>query len=317
MKIRKLLMAGCMTAGIFAMLLPAVADTNDNLAQGQAIVTVMPLRNKNAPANIPQSSLQALVNGKESAITGWTPLRGPDSNLELVILIDGSARAGIALQYDDIAKFIRHLPADVKVAVGYMNAGRAVLSGPLSSDHDLALDELRIPAGVAGSNASPYFCLSDLAKNWPSKDIGVRREVIMITDGVDNYYPGYNANDPYLQASIRDSIRAGLVVYSIYTPNRGQANNRQYQSFVGQSLLTEVTDATGGYTYWDGTDRNPVSLRHFFNDIAQRLQNQYQLRFQTRLNGKSELQSMRLKAADNEVEVFAPQRVHVLPLDTE
>jgi hypothetical protein len=317
MQIRKLLMACCMTVGIFAMIQPAVAETTDILGRGQAIVTVLPLKNKNAPAEIPQSSLQAVVNGKESDILGWAPLRGPDSNLELVILIDGSARAGITLQYDDIAEFIRHLPADAKVAVGYMNAGRTVLSGPLSSDHDRALDELRIPAGVAGSNGSPYFCLSDLAQNWPSKDTGVRREVIMITDGVDNYYPGYSTEDPYLQASIRDSVRAGLVVYSIYTPNRGRADNRRYQSFVGQSLLTTLTDATGGFTYWDGTDRSPVSLRHFFNDIAQRLKNQFQLRFQTRLRGKSELQSMSLKAADHEVEIFAPQRVHVSPLDAE
>lgn len=310
MRLRKLLLTVCGIVGALSLVMPAFAETTNNLGQGQAVVTILPAKNNVMPSNIQQNNLQAMVNGKESSIIGWTPFRGLNSDLELAILIDDSARARIGLQFNDIIGFIQGLPTDAKVAVGYMNNGTAVLAGPLSSDHAKAIDALRVPSGVIGGNASPYFCLSDLAKHWPSKDRQARREVIMITDGVDNYYPGYDPNDPYLRAAIRDSIRAGLVVYSINMPNRGQVYS-QYRSYIGQSLLTDVTSTTGGYAYWDGSSRNPVSFRPYLNDIALRLQHQYQLRFEARLKGKPELQSMSLKVMDHKVEVFAPQRVNV------
>jgi hypothetical protein len=313
MQLRKLLMTACMTVGAFALILPAFGETPDNTGQGRAIVTVLPARNGNPATGILQENLQVKLNGKEPGIVGWTPLRGTDGSLELVVLIDSSANTGIALQFDDIIGFIRGLPADAKVAVGTMDAGRAVLEGPLSSDHTRAIGELRVPNGVAGSNSSPYLCLSNLARNWPSADRRARREVILITDGVDNFYPGLDLENPYLQASIRDSIRAGLVIYSIYMPNRGRTG----QSLVGQSLLAKVTAITGGYTYWDGTDRNPVSFRPYFDDIALRLQNQYLLRVQSALKGKSEIQNMSLKVIGRESEIFAPQRVNISYPETE
>jgi hypothetical protein len=311
MYLKKLAIAVFMTVGALAMTMPAFPEATNDQGQGRAIVTILPAKDGKAPINILQENLEVKMNGKESSITGWTPLRGLNRNMELVILIDNSAHASLGLQFDDIAGFIQSLPANVKVAVSYMDAGRAVLTGPLSPDRAQAVDELHIPGGAVGSNASPYLCLSDLAKNWPSKDHSAQREVIMITDGVDNYYPGFDPEDPYLRASIHDSFRAGLVVYSIYTPLRGRRNNADFQSYVGQSLLTEVTTATGGYSYWDGSNSGPVSFRPYFDNIAWRLQNQYQLNFQSRLKGKPEIQRMNLKVVDQEVAVFAPQKVFV------
>jgi hypothetical protein len=310
MRLKRLLTVFCMTFGISAVMIPATAKATDDLGQGKAIVTVLPAKNNTAPVKIRPENLHAMVNGRESSIIGWTPLRGQNGDLELVVLIDDSARAEIGLRLDDISRFIGELPADVKVAIGYMNAGRAVMKGPLSTDHSRVADQLSIPAGAAGANASPYFCLSDLAKNWPSKDNQARREVILITDGVDNYYPGYSTYDPYVQASIQDSIKAGLVVYSIYMPNRGPGNP-EYKSYVGQSLLADVTGATGGYAYWDGSSRTPVSFSPYLDDIAQRLRNQYQLKFQFRSNDKPGLEHMSLKVDDRKVEVIAPQRFQV------
>ena len=313
MRLRKVLMTVCMIAGASALTAPVFPNAADTLGQGRAIVTVLPLERNGATITIPQSRLRTKLNGKDSGIVDWTPLNGSNGDLELVIMIDSSAHAGIGLQLDEIAGFIRNLPAGAKVAVSYMDAGRAAMKGALSADRNLAIDALRIPAGGAGSNASPYFCLSDLAKNWPSKDPQARREVIMMTDGVDNYYPGYSPDDPYLQASIRDSVRAGLVVYSIYMPNRGPINDSACETNAGQSLLTDLTSATGGYTYWDGSSRRPVSLVPYLDDIAHRLRNQYRLRFQSRLKGKTELQRMSLEVVnDGGVRVFAPRRVNVL-----
>ena len=309
MHLKKLGMAVCITVGALALALPALCEGTNGSGQGHAIVTVLPATGRNASVNILQENLQLEVNGRKAGITHWKPLPWTTGNLELVILIDGSSRASLGQHFDAISEFIRSLPAGVKVAVGYMQAGSAVMAEPLSTDHAEVARNLRIPGGVLGANASPYFCLSDLARKWPSKDRAARREVVLITDGVDNYYEGYNTDDPYLKAAIRDSVRARLVVYSIYMPNRGI--NRRYQNFEGQSMLWDVTRATGGYSYWDGTGRDPVSFRPYLDDIAWRLQNQYQLSFQSRLAGKPELQNMKLKADNQEVEVVAPHRVFV------
>src|ERR1700692_3242692 len=139
-----------------------------------------------------------------------------------------------------------------------MQNAQANRSGPLTTDREQALKGLHIPAGFPGANASPYFCLSDLAKSWPSHDRTARREVLMVTDGVDNYDRAYDPEDPYVSTAINDSVRAGLVVYSIYWKDMGRANNSWYESNAGQTLLLLVTQATGGNSYWEGMG-NPVS----------------------------------------------------------
>jgi len=228
----------------------------------------------------------------------------------MVILIDSSARTSLGLQFGDIAGFVRSLPPEVKVAVSYMNAGRAVMAGPLSTSREEVVSELRIPDAPAGSNASPYFCLSDLAKNWPSTDHSARREVVLITDGMNNYGERFDLNDPYVKTAIDDSIRAGLVVYSVFWPNRGYADRSASDSFDGQNLLAQVTQATGGYSYWTGRSQ-PVSLRPYFDDIAWRLNNQYRLSFRVMLKGKPRVQNIELKVNNSATEICAPQRVFI------
>ena len=50
----------------------------------------------------------------------------------------------------------------------------------------------------------------------------------MVTDGVDNYNRRYDPEDPYVQAAINDSVRARLIVYSIYWTNAGRFDRRMY-----------------------------------------------------------------------------------------
>ena len=307
---KKLGMAICMAAGTLALIAPAFSNTTTDQGQGQAIVTVLPEKDGKTPVSIPQQDLRVKVNGKESSITNWVALSGPNSNLELVILIDVSARANLGLQLRDITSFIQSLPANVKVSVGYMDDGSADLMGPLSTDHAQVASGLRVPNGFPGSSGSPYFCLSDLAKHWPSTDLSARREVVLITDGVDNYSVRYDPEDPYVAAAITDSVRAGLVVYSIYWRDRGRMDDFNYASFDGQNLLAIVTEATGGTSYWEGRG-NPVSFKPYFEDIAWRLQNQYRLSFHSPLKGKPEVENMALKIGGPAAEVDAPQRVFV------
>ncbi|MGB7548269.1 MAG: hypothetical protein WBM14_11005 [Terracidiphilus sp.] len=305
---KRLGLAMVMAAGTLLMTAPAFPEATTG--QGQAVVTVLPKMNKEAPVKILPEDLQVKLNGKESSVTDWVPLRGVHSDLELVVLIDDGASSDIGSQLDQIADFINSLPANVKVGVGYMKNGRAAMGGPLSTDHPLVARGLHLPGGGPGSSGSPYFCLSDLAQHWPSSDHAARHEVVLITDGVDNYSPRFDPDDPYVQAAINDSARAGLVVYSIYWPNRGRGDNSFNTSNAGQSLLAQVTEATGGASYWMGSGP-PVSFKPYFEDIALRLRNQYRLSFASALQGKPEVQNMALKVGGPAAKVYAPQQVFV------
>ncbi len=164
---------------------------------------------------------------------------------------------------------------------------------------------------MPGVSASPYFCLSDLAKNWPSKDAHARREVVMVTDGVDYYEVHYDPEDPYVAAAIEDSIRAHLIVYSIYWRNQGRLDRTGYADYDGQNLLAQLTQATGGNSYWEGFG-NPVSFDPYFADIDRRIHNQYELDFMTPLGSKPQMETLKLKVSAN-VKIDAPQQVYVHP----
>jgi hypothetical protein len=300
-------MAIWMTAG--ALLLAAQAFSQ-NMGQGRAVVTILSKQHGEMPASVSQKDVSIKVNGKPAVITSWASLHGPEARLELVILIDSSALNSLGSQFSDIQHFVNGLPPNAKAAIAYMRNGSAVFAGHLSADHAEVLRALHLPGGMPGSSASPYFCLSELAKNWPSVDRGARREVVMVTDGVDNYEPELNLDDPYVQAAIADSVRAGLVVYAIYWKNQGLTDRTMYANNTGQSLLIEVTDATGGKNLWSGIG-NPVSMQPFFEELASRLGNQYELGFTVPLDRKPAAEGLKIKVEGQALDVTAPKQVFV------
>lgn len=298
---------------VFPLLLAAGALAQDNQGTGEAVVTVLPKHEGDAVApSVANQDLSIKVNGKNAKVTRWEPFKSPGDRLELVLLIDDSARSSLGTQLTEIADFVKTLPPNTKAAIAYMENGRAVFSGALTADHARALQALHLPIGEPGYAASPYFCLSSLAKSWPSSDPTVRREVLMITDGVDEYERQYDPDDPYVQSAINDSIRAHLIVYSIYWASNGRADRGSYQNNAGQNLLLQLDEATGGKSYWEGLG-NPVTLAPYFDDLSRRFNNQYELQFTAGLKGKPEVETLKVKSTQPDVKVDAPQRVAVTP----
>ena len=311
MRIQKFQLAALAAAASMLAAIPALAAGNSGQQQGHAVVTILP--GNEITGGIPQDALHLKVDGKDSTVTGWSLLRGPQSTVEMVVLIDGGARQSIGLQLPEIAKFIQALPPDTRVAVAYMENGRALFAGPLSSDRAAAVRELHLPLGGGpGVSASPYFCLSDLAKHWPSNDAHARREVVAVTDGVDYYNMRYDPEDPYVQAAIQDSVRAHLILYAIYWRSTGFVDRTNYGAFSGQAIMAEVTEATGGNSYWEGNG-DPVTFQPYLDDIDRRLANQYELSFMTPVGGKPQMASLNLKVAA-QVKFDAPQQVYMHPV---
>lgn len=306
MKLRK--MAAVMAAGLLLTAVPACTRLVAQQGQGETTVTVLPKNKEAQPVDVNAGELAIHVDGKPAHVTNWTPaVNGP---LELVLLIDGSARTSLGRQLGEIQEFIRSLPPNVKVGVAYMTQGQAVFAVPLSSSHTGAVDAQRVPAGMVGTEGSPYFCLSDLARHWPSHDMTARREVIMITDGVDRYEVHYDPDDTYVQAAIRDSIRAHLVVYSIYWLSQGRLDATGYENNAGQSLLLQVTTQTGGNSYWFGTG-NPVTFEPYFEDLLRRFRNQYELGVSGPMGRKPQVEAMKLTLRVPGAEVVAPRQVYI------
>lgn len=304
---KKPVLAVALAAGTFLAAFPAIAQ---NQGQGRAVVTILPSQKNDNVGQIATQNLKLKVNGKESAVTGFNPLQESNSPVELVLLIDGGARTSLGTQFSDIQKFVGEMPPNSRMAIAYMVNGRAEFASQLSANAADVLKGLHLSNGIPGSNASPYFCLSDLAKNWPSHDRTARREVLMITDGVDNYERRFDPDDPYVQTAINDSVRAGLVVYSIYWKDMGRFNAGWYETNAGQNLLLEVTQATGGNSYWEGVG-NPVSLAPYLQDLRRRLNHQYELSFTAPSNGKPQVESMKVDLHVPSAKVDAPQKVLV------
>jgi hypothetical protein len=291
---------------------PLALSQNEGQGEGTAIVTILPKDSHTSSPDISQQTIHVEVNGKQSRITSWQPLRGAQARVEVVLLIDSGARTSLGRELEDIRQFLQSLPPNAKVALAYMENGRASLAGPLSSDRAKVVEQIHLPAGVAGQSASPYFCLSDLAKRWPSNDPAARREVIMITDGVDYYHLQYDPDDPYVQTAIRDSIRAHLVVSSIYWRSAGRFDRTWYANNSGQSLLQQVAGATGGNSYWIGMG-NPVSLSPYFDDFNRRLRNQYELGFTAPISGRPEMANLKIKIDAHNVKVTSPEKTWLAP----
>jgi len=299
-----------LTAGTLFAACPAFAQRDSQQGQGRAIVTVLPSAKNGNAGQISAQSLKVKVNGKESAVTSFNQLQENNSPIELVLLLDAGARASLGTQFGDIQNFVKEMPPNSRMAIAYMQQGRAAFASQLSSNPADVLKGLHLSSGIPGENASPYFCLSDLAKNWPSHDRTARREVVMISDGVDNYERRFDPDDPYVQTAIKDSVRAGLVVYSIYWQNTGRMNSTGYETNAGQNLLLLVTQATGGNSYWQGLG-NPVSLQPFFQDLRRRLNNQYEVSFTAPSSGKPQVESLKVDLHVPSAKVAAPQQVLV------
>src|ERR1700722_12410880 len=118
----------------------------------------------NVPLDAGQLKLQ--VNGHDAAISSVTPV--VPARAEIAILIDDGLRGSFGLQVKDLQNFIDQLPAGTPVFVGYMQNGGVLTAQPFTQDHMAAIKAIRIPMSAAGISASPYFCLSEFVKHWPS-----------------------------------------------------------------------------------------------------------------------------------------------------
>lgn len=305
MKLGRVISAAALAATLPVLLaFPAWAQQG---TIAKATITVLSKNSEQQPSIGPQD-VKVKVAGQSVETQSVTPLRGDRAGLELVILIDSGARTSLGRQLSDISDFVQSLPPTTQVAIAYMLNGRATFEQPFSADKAQAVRSLRLPAGGPGSSASPYFCISDVAKNWPSRNPLNRRELIVITDGIDPYEVRFDPSDPYVRTATNDAIRAGITVDALYWHNAGIASRVGWLASGGQNLLTQLTENTGGRLYYQGL-HNPVSFAPFFREISHRLENQYELSFTSPARQKTSIESLSVKLQVPGVKLTAPHLV--------
>lgn len=301
------LLCAAIAVGAFLPTFVQAQEATAPTASVNLLVTVEALHGKVVP-EVTRPDVIVFEGRDRDEVSNWVPARGDNAALELFILLDDGSNASLGSQLNELRQFIKSQPESTKVGVAYMQNGIAKVQQGLTADHNSAAQSLRLPMGERGINGSPYFSLTDLIKHWPQTS--ARREVLMITDGIDPYYGGWDPQDPYLSAAIEDAQRAGVVVFAIYTPGVGHFDHSYGRTYWGQMYLSRLADETGGESYYIGFNGPPVTFDPYLDDMAAHLAHQYFLTFIPKPQKKSGWHSIRLKTEVPNADLVSADKVY-------
>ncbi len=208
---------------------------------------------------------------------------GASVPLTLAILIQDDVVSSIANEINGLATFIRRLPPNSRVLVGYLRSGSVQVRQRFTADLDRAARALRIPVGSSSAAPfNPYVQTLEALKRFEAQPTGSRRAILLISDGldasrgVDSSFPSQSID---LQRAIKDAQRRGVAVYSIYAPTTGGTGGGN-STLVGngQGSLEKLSSETGGRAFFQGTGA-PVSFDPFLRDLNALLARQFALTY--------------------------------------
>ena len=289
-----------------ATMLPA-RQNNDPGLPVRIIVTAEPRHGKTVPP-LEAADVTVKEGRDKRPVDGLTPL-GPEATTQLMLLIDDSSRGTFDTEIPALKRFVNALPPQTSVAVAYMTSGMAQMAESFTNDHAAAASSIHLSLGVGGSDVSPYDSLTDAVKKWPTTPAD-RKEIIMISSGVENLGGGFDPENPYVNAGIDSAVKAGVIVYTIYNPSAGHEGHVFWRNTWGQSFLSELSDATGGEAYIIGFG-SPVSFQPFLEEIMEAQRHQYVLTFLAKAENKSSFQQIKASVMEKDASLAAPTKVYV------
>jgi len=178
-----------------------------------------------------------------------------------------------------------------------------------SNDHEAVAKTLRLPLGNFAAYSSIYLSTMSLIKGWPEAP-GVRREILLIADGIDRF-----RGDPFspdIQNTYLAAEKAGVILHTLYASGVGRAGHNMFRVNYGQSNLAQITDKTGGYSFFQGL-QTPIAFAPFLEQLDTILKNQYFLSWNTKrpTKGKGELRTYRIKTELRDIDISSPDQVWV------
>ena len=297
-----LLAAFALTFASFATVPARAADA--------VTLTVTAVAKKGTPPPIKKDDAQVFEGKERVQTTDWR--RG--ENLYLAILIDDSLDSEAASQWSDLKAFIAAQPQNAYVAVAYSRNGAAMVTQDFTQDHALAAKALRIPLGNAGAFSSPYLAVQDWLKRWPSSAGDHRSSILLISSGIDYFRGGFDPLDPDLDSTIERAQKENVNIWTIYYPGAGHVSRGYFRVFNAQANLSRLSEETGAESYYL-SDGRPVTLKPYFDEIQQHLNNQYLLSFASGGGGgkKGKFERVRVTTELPNAEFLTPSEVFLPP----
>ena len=267
--------------------------------------------------------------------TELIPAKGDRAALQLMILIDDTLDSGVGNNLTDLKDFVKALPEGTQVGVGYMANTAISISQNFTTDRDLVVKAIRLPLGRLSTGDSPYLSLISLVKGWPQQK--VRREVVMVADGIDRLrgeqpqaartaqpqagragrsdtfgtvYHSMPTISVDAQGASEISQRNNVIVFPIFAPGVGRAGRSSWDMQLGLSGLTKIADETGGECFSLGTSQL-VSFKPYLDRLQKYFDNQYYLVFQASPGKKDALQRVNIQTAAKNSEILAADNVWV------
>jgi hypothetical protein len=224
-------------------------------------------------------------------------------------VIDEATSVELGNQLSDIKAFINGQPKSSAVGVFYASNGTVQAASQFSNDHEAVAKTLRLPLGNFGAYSSIYLSTMELIKGWPVT-AGVRREILLIADGIDRF-----RGDPFspdIQNTYVVAEKAGVVIHTLYASGVGRAGHNSFRVSYGQGNLAQITDKTGGYSFFQGL-QTPIAFAPFLEQLDMILKNQYFLSWNTKrpTKGKGDLRTYRIKTELREIDISSSDQVWV------
>ena len=231
---------------------------------------------------------------------------GTNTPITLAVLIQEDLVPSVGNEIKDLAEFIRKLPKNSRVMVGYLRTGSLQVKQRFTADLDKAASALRPPTGSANSSPyNPYVEVIEALKRFESQPLG-RRAILLVSDGLD-ISRGVDSSSPTqsvdLQRAVNESQRRGVAIYGFYAPTIVAASNPALVTNAQSSLL-RLSNETGGLAFFQGTGA-PVSFEPFIRELDVSLQKQAALTFMS-THLKKGFHKIEVKSATPGVRIAAP-----------
>lgn len=276
---------------------------------GQLTVTVEAKRGKSAEG-VQSPDFRVTIAGKPAVVSEFTQVG--DAPMQLLLLIDDSASFSLGTEIKTLKDFVTSLPESTQIGIGYMRNGLTDYVQQFTTDHAAAAGAIRLSFGRGGADVSPYDSLSYAIKHWtPAPDVR-RREVVMISSGIEGLGGGLAPENQYVNKSISDAQKAGVIVFGIYNPSVGHAGHTLWRESYGQNLLSQLCEETGGESYIT-TFGPAVDFGPYLNQIQDAFRRQYLLTVSAPAVKKAELTPVKVKIPEKDADVAAPTAIYLRP----
>jgi len=299
---RRLFFVAVIAIALLTGALPALAQ---NAGVPVHMIVTVEGRRGTQPPSISRDDVLVYEGRDRVPVTAWSPFPANGSGLQLYVLMDNSLGTSLDTRLGELQSFVRKQPDAAEIGVAYMHNGTVQIAQQPTRDHEATAKSIRIPQ--AFSVGSAYESLVELIKRWPTG--AARREIVMVTHGIEPYGPAETSN-PFVQQAITAAQRANVPVFTIYAPAAGHWGHTWWRVNWGLTYLSQLADETGGEGYGQ-SGLVPVSFAAYFDDLTQRLQHQYDLTFQAKPQDKPGMQRVRVTSEIPNVDLVAADQVFV------